>query len=151
VKRRGDAAIAIEVISPQVDDARIRLFNKHRSQRGMARRDGDIDAAGYAAFLSESCGETLEVDYRLDGRLIGAAICDRGATCLSAVYCYFDPDYERLSPGVYSVLTLIELCRRWDLVHLYLGYYIAASAHMSYKAVYRPHERLIDGQWRQFE
>lgn len=153
VKRRGDAELTFEVVDPRVDNVRIRLFNKHREGRGLGRADGSdgrIDASGYAEFLTESCCQTQEIDFRHQGKLIAVAIFDRGAMCLSAVYCCFDPDYSRFSPGVYSILTQIELCRQWGLEHLYLGYYIADSAHMSYKALYRPHQRLIEGQWRDF-
>ena len=36
--------------------------------------------------------------------------------------------------------------RRW----LYLGLYVEDCRHLSYKARYRPHERLVDGDWRRF-
>jgi arginine-tRNA-protein transferase len=35
--------------------------------------------------------------------------------------------------------------------YVYLGFYIADSAHMSYKSQYLPHERLIGGAWRKFD
>src|SRR5690606_18460080 len=76
---------------------------------------------------------------------------DRAEGSLSAVYFYFDPAYEALSPGVYSVLKQLQLCRRWGLRHLYLGLYIAACPSMAYKRRYLPHERLLDGRWVTFD
>jgi arginine-tRNA-protein transferase len=70
---------------------------------------------------------------------------------VSAVYCYFDPDHSRLSPGVYNVLKQVETCRTWGCRYLYLGFYVAGSEHMSYKAQYLPHERFMNGQWRRFD
>jgi arginine-tRNA-protein transferase len=102
---------------------------------------------GYESFLVESCCPTFEIRYHRCGQLIGVAICDRGAESLSAVYTYFDPDFGRLSPGQFSILKQIELCQQWRMRYLYLGYYIAESKHMAYKANFTPHERFIDGCW----
>ena len=85
------------------------------------------------------------------GRLIGAAIFDRGSNCLSAVYCYYDPAESKRSIGVFSILAQVEICRRWELDYLYLGFYVAGCNHMNYKSAYKPHERLIDGEWKRFD
>ena len=150
VQRRCEQLIDVEVGAALVDDERVELFNRHRNQRGLRGQDGDVDREGYQSFLVDSCGETFEIRYRIEGRLVAVAVCDRAADALSAVYCYFDPDEGRLSLGVFSVLTEINLCRQWQLRFLYLGYYVAASPHMRYKANYLPHERLLGGQWREF-
>ena len=70
---------------------------------------------------------------------------------LSAVYTYFDPQQSKYSPGVFAVLTQLELCRRWQLPYLYLNLYINNYKTIPYKANYRPHERLLDGAWVRFE
>jgi len=151
VLRRGDRAIKISVGRPQVDQRRVQLLNDHARLRGLEPEGGELDQEGYWAFLIDSCCDTYEVAYHHEGELLGAAICDRGRRGLSAVYCYWDPRKARLSPGVYSILKLVELCRGSGIEHLYLGYYIAESPHMRYKGEYLPHERLIAGTWRRFE
>ncbi len=148
---RGNRRLDVQVIQPIVDDQRVALFNKHRLQRGLADETREISHFGYENFLVETCCNTLEIDYSHDGELKAVAICDRGQQAVSAVYCFFDPEYREVSLGVYSVLMHVELCRRWNVEYLYLGYYIAESPHMRYKSGYRPHQRLIDGQWRQFD
>ena len=151
VWKRGSREMRIDVGMPQVDQPRINLFNAHRRLRGLASHDGEIDAQGYATFLSESCCDTLEISYRLGDQLVAVALCDIGARSVSAVYCYFDPQYSQWSPGTFSILKQIDFCRRWSKRYLYLGYYISTSPHMSYKSKFQPHERLIDGQWRRFD
>ncbi len=148
--RRGDRVFETRIGPAVVDDARIRLFNAHRHGRELARNDRDLDHHGYSAFLVESCCDTLEFSYWIGNRLVAVAVSDRGAESLSAVYCCFEPAESRHSPGVYNVLKQVETCKAWGLRYLYLGFYIADSEHMSYKAQYLPHERLIDGEWRVF-
>lgn len=151
VLRRGDRELRLEVGVPKADPARVALFNLHRSLRGLSRRQGDIDAYGYQSFLVDTCCPSLELSCWRQGQLVAVAVCDRGADSLNAVYCYYDPRLSSYSLGAYCILKEVELCRQWDLTWLYLGLYVAESAHMAYKASYLPHERLIGGVWRAFE
>jgi arginine-tRNA-protein transferase len=148
--RRGDAVLKVHVGPPTIDQARLNLFNAHRDQRGLARGEGPIDAAGYADFLTETCCDTLELTCWREGRLVACAIADAGRESLSAVYTFFEPGFERLSLGTYCVLREAELCRRTRRRYLYLGFYVAESPHMLYKASFHPHERRIGGRWTSF-
>lgn len=147
IKRKGDLRIETEVGNLEPTLEKVVLYNKHKRGRGLSSGERAIDLDGYTAFLGESCCDSFELRYRVDGKLMGVAVVDRADDALSAVYFYFDPTHESLSPGVFSVLTQIELCRRWGLRHLYLGLYIADCPSMAYKHRYLPHERLLDGKW----
>lgn len=150
VFRRGEQQIVTRIGQPIVDQQRVRLYNKHREKRGLADRMGPISLPGYRDFLTATCCETIELSYFVDSKLASVAIADLGRQAISAVYCYFDPDYAGLSLGVYSILKQIALARESGRRYLYLGLYIEASRHMRYKALYRPHERLIEGEWKLF-
>lgn len=149
--RHGQDRFRVELGPMVCDDARVALYNVHKRARGLTDGQPPIDARGYADFLVSTCCESFELRYFVGDELAGVAITDRGASALSAVYCYYDPRFERWSPGTFSILEQVELCRRWGLRHLYLGLYIRECAAMQYKARYLPHERLLDGRWLRFE
>ncbi|MBI4704288.1 MAG: arginyltransferase [Deltaproteobacteria bacterium] len=151
VLRRGDGAIQTDIAEVDLSAEKVALFNRHKQLRGLATSDSLLGPAGYQAFLVDSCCDSFELRYYVEGWLIGVAVVDRGEQALSAVYTYFDPDYGSLSPGAYSILKQIELCTSWGLSYLYLGLYVAGCPAMTYKARYLPHERLIDGRWVRFE
>ena len=138
VFKRGESLITTVFEVPQIDDERVMLFNKHRNQRGLSHDGTNINEEGYSAFLVDSCLETVEMSYWLDGQLVGVAIVDLGETSISAVYCFYDPDHSDLSLGVYSILKQLELCRQRSANYLYLGFYVRNSIHMEYKQRYRP-------------
>lgn len=150
VLRRGDRAIEVKLGPPTVDAERVRLYNLHKTGRELARGELTTSAEAYRTFLGDTCCETFEMRYHAQGELFGVAVVDRAEDALSAVYFYWDPARAPLSPGTYSILKQIELCRQLGLRYLYLGLYIAACDAMAYKSRFLPHERLVDGTWREF-
>jgi arginyl-tRNA--protein-N-Asp/Glu arginylyltransferase len=151
VFRKGEAEITTELglLEPTLE--KVRLYNRHKHGRNLSAGEEAIDPDGYRAFLGESCCDSFEIRYRHRGKLIGVAITDRSENALSAVYCYFDPDYGHLSPGTYSILKQVELARRWRLEYVYLGLYIADCDAMAYKGGFLPHDRRLDGVWVEYD
>jgi arginine-tRNA-protein transferase len=150
VIRKGDARITTELGPINVTEERVRLYNLHKRGRDLMSGDHDAGLESYRSFLGESCCDSFEMRYRVDGELLGVAIVDRADNALSAVYFYWDPRFASLSPGTYSILKQVELSRRLGLQYLYLGLYIEKCLPMSYKAAFKPHQRLIDGEWQTF-
>jgi arginine-tRNA-protein transferase len=151
VLSRGDRELSVTIGPPTVDERRVELYNLHKAGRGLDDNQSRIDKEGYRDFLVSTCCDSFELRYELDGLLVGVAVSDRGARSISAVYCCFDPVFERLSIGTYSILKQLEFCRTWGLRYLYLGLYIADCQRMLYKARFLPHERLLGGRWVRFE
>lgn len=151
IYRRGLERLDIEVGPPELSAEKVALYNRHKQGRDLSPDGVDIDEQGYRAFLVDTCCDSFEIRYRQGDQLVGVAIVDRSDDALSAVYFYFDPAFEPLSPGVFSILKQIELCKTWGLRYLYLGLYIAECSSMAYKATYLPHERLLHGRWQRVD
>ncbi|TWT93801.1 arginyltransferase [Stieleria varia] len=146
VLKRGDRDLRCHWGTPIADDRRVQLFNDHRRLRKLS--DGDeVDLLSYEAFLTETCFSTTELAITLDDLLIAVAIVDWGRTSFSAVYTHFAPEFSRYSLGTYAVLKQIQRVLDTGREFLYLGLYVAANPHLSYKARFSPQERLIEGKW----
>jgi leucyl-tRNA---protein transferase len=145
LRRNRDVQVSID--TPQLTREKHELYRRYlRSQQKGSNQSSDIDSL--REFLYSSCVPTLELEYRDPrGRLLAVSICDVGKRFLSSVYHYFDPTEARRRLGVFSVLHEIELCRERRIPHYYLGYWIKGCRTMKYKADYRPHELMVDGQW----
>jgi len=129
-----------------------RLFDRYIAAR---HGDGEMAAmtlADYQAMVEETVLDTRLIEFRLpQGRLIAAALVDWLEDGPSAVYSFFAPEEQARSLGTQAILWLIAESWRRGLPHVYLGYYIAATRKMAYKARFRPLEALGAAGWREIE
>lgn len=149
VLRKWEDRGRVDVVPPAWSEEHLELYNRHKRERGLRGTDDtEMTAASYVGWLVQSCSLTVEMRYFFDDALVGVGIVDLGRASASSVYFFFDPDRSDLSPGTYSALQEIELCRRTSRRWLYLGLWVADCRHLAYKADYRPHERCVEGRWR---
>jgi len=139
----------IEIVEKpaRFEPAHFDLYRRYQSGRHPDSGMNDADPQKYIGFLAGHQVETKFFELRADGRLLGVAVADVLPDGLSAVYTIYDPDLSKRGLGVYAVLWEIAETARRGLDYLYLGYWIAESPKMSYKANYQPVEVLQAGHW----
>lgn len=128
-------------------DEHYTLYNRYQKAR---HPGGGMDEDGhdqYAQFLLQSRVDTRLIEFSEDGIVRMVSLIDVLDDGLSSVYTFFDPDIPNASFGTYNILWQAAQCSALGLPYLYLGYWIAESRKMAYKAAFQPIEGLIDGRW----
>jgi arginine-tRNA-protein transferase len=137
--------------SPHATSEQFRLFSTYQRLR-----HGDSDMASmrygdYRGMVEDTPVRTAIAEFRDGcGSLVAASLIDLLDDGVSAVYSFYDPHQTKRSLGIWSVLWLVEECRRRGLPFVYLGYWIADSPKMAYKDRFPALERLEKGGWVTF-
>ncbi|MCX7628249.1 MAG: arginyltransferase [Methylophilaceae bacterium] len=127
------------------------LYRHYQKARHAGGGMDSEDVGQYRSFLVQSQVDTALVEFREADELRMVSVVDMLQDGISAVYAFYDCSHPQSSYGTYNILWLVEWCRRQGLPYLYLGYWIAQSRKMAYKAQFRPLERLVDDTWQRWE
>lgn len=138
--------------SPWATEDQYALFRAYLDSRHADGGMADMDIFEFAAMIEETPVRSRVVEYgdRVDGERHLRAVCltdvlDDG---LSMVYSFYDPDLAAASLGTYVILDHIEIAREAGLPYVYLGYWVAGSAKMGYKAKFSALEVYHGGAWQ---
>ena len=140
-------AIEVREVDPVASTEHFGLFRRYQDVRHPGGGMADMDFDEYRAMIEDTPVETFLVEFRgADEELLGVSLGDRLSDGLSLVYSFYAPE-RGASPGTYIILWHIQRARALDLDYVYLGYWIAGSPKMEYKARFQPLEVYTERGW----
>lgn len=147
IAKNSDIEIVI-LDKPKVTDEKIKMYKKYLS---IKHGNNDNEEVRFILEDLHYCyDEVIEFNYFIDKILIGVGIVDKSIKSISSNYFYYDPDYLKRSPGVFSILKEIEYGQKNNLDFYYLGYWLENCSKMNYKTSYKPYQLYINESWMDF-
>ena len=125
------------------------LFRRYLESRHQDSGMAEMSWPEFRTMINDSPIATRMVEWRRvgDRSLIAASLTDRCPSGLSGVYKFFDPDEAARSLGTMIILWHVRRALELGLPYVYLGYWIAGSPKMGYKARFQPLEQLTPAGW----
>ncbi len=144
-KRNVNTRIIVQ--KPTMTQMHIDLYTKYHSYK--SAKDGwsqkSITHQEYHENFVEGAHEFgKEVLYIVDDKLVGVDLIDILDDGISSIYFFYDPDYDKLSLGTFSLIYQIKLAKILDLEWIYLGYWVEGCKAFAYKPNFKP-QQILDG------
>lgn len=127
---------------------------------------GSVDFDGYSTIEEATCSDdglniykTKAIIVREGDRIISCGIFHLGAASVASILHFYDPEYNRYSPGKYLILKTMDYCRLKGIEWYYPGYVIQGNPKMNYKLFlghdiaqyYHPEPNPLSGVWLPFK
>ena len=140
--------IQVKILPLKFYEEHFQLYSEYQNNRHEANNQVKENITDYNDFLIKSNVESRLIEFKIDNKLVMVTIIDVMEEGISAVYTFYDCNYNKYSFGTYSILWLLDYCLINKIPHLYLGYWIAQSSKMKYKINFKPYELMIDNSWQ---
>jgi leucyl-tRNA---protein transferase len=147
--QKTNADLAARLAEREASLEQFRLFQRYQRSRHADSDMASMTFGDFRSMIEDSPVLSRIIELRDEGgRCLGACLVDVLDDGLSAVYSFFEPEEHRRSLGTLLVLALVDAARQAGLPYAYLGYWIAESRKMAYKARFRPLEALTPQGWQ---
>ncbi|TMP58328.1 arginyltransferase [Pseudoalteromonas sp. S1612] len=123
------------------------LYSKYISLR---HQDGSMyppDKSQFQSFLFCSWLAITFIELWDQENLVAVAVTDCMDNAISAIYTFFDPDYEHFSLGTVMILQQLKFAKQQHKQFVYLGYQIDECDKMKYKTQFLPAQKQLNDQW----
>jgi len=147
---RKNANLQMVMQSPTVTQTHLDLFEKYHAHM-KNKRDWSHETTTprhyYMSFVHGHGDFGYEILYHIDGQLVAVDLIDILPNGISSIYFYYDPDFDKLSLGTYSMLRQIQIAKNQGLDWIYMGYYVQGCQSLEYKSRYTPYHVLQGRPW----
>lgn len=123
------------------------LYSKYISLR---HSDGSMyppDKMQFQSFLLCSWLEITFIELWHQDTLVAVAVTDCMNNAISAIYTFFDPDFEHYSLGSVMILQQLKFAKEQNKEFVYLGYQIDECDKMKYKTQFLPAQKQVNDEW----
>lgn len=144
---KSNQLLTTHMVDTGFSEERYSLYRKYMQHRHPGGGMDEDDPDAYMRVVTSSWSDTKLIEFRDQERLVAVAVVDILEDAFSAVYTFFHPDYQSRSPGVFAILTMIDIAKSKDKTWLYLGYWNPQCQKMSYKNKYHPYETYQNMAW----
>lgn len=144
---KGNSDLDVSLAKAHFKPEYFALYRRYLDQKHPAGGMDNPGAEDFEGFLLSQWCRSMFLEIRLRHELVAVAVTDHLGGGLSAVYCFYAPEYPERSLGTFAILQQIELTRAYALPYLYLGYWIENHPKMHYKKNFRRLELFRNGQW----
>ncbi len=144
-----NADLEMAVRPPVATPEQYELFAQYLEARHFDGGMADMSFDEYRTMIEETSVTTEVIEFRdATAELAAACLVDILGDGLSLIYSFFTPKHPKASYGSAVILKLIERAQAEEREHVYLGYWIAESQTMAYKARFEPIEALGQNGWQ---
>ena len=127
------------------------LFKKYQLERHAGGTMSEMDENEFTSMIETSPIKTSLLEFRDKYKnLAGVILLDDDKKNLSAVYSFFDPEFNKFGLGNYMIIQCLLYGKSKNYEYLYLGYYIEELSSMSYKSRFKPGQILENSSWQNF-
>jgi arginine-tRNA-protein transferase len=147
IAKRNKELEANEVLAVANEEQFI-LFEAYQASRHAGGDMESMEYSDYQSLVEENTIDTALIEFRYNHRLVACIIVDKTSDGFSAVYSFFDTEFEsRRSLGTFMVLWLIGHTTALGLDYVYLGFWINNCRKMIYKKDFQPLDYFLSGSW----